>query len=261
MEGSLSRPRPYIWGRGLVRGGLELEAGALVEAEEEVHVVDCGAGAAFEEVVDSGCDEEFVADALQMDEAFVGAGHVLEVGAAVDEVGEVVVVVRLVVEFVEGLYVNVAVEIDGGEDAARESSAHGDEVDRRVERFLHGPESACYLRHMSVGEGLVDLDVVVEPGIVVSGRGCMTLGGSTGDGCDVDGGVEKEVACQRKQGEFDDRGEASGVGHEACAADHGLTVEFGKTVDPFAAIVEAKVGREIDHTYPVGYGVAGEERR
>ncbi len=63
----------------LLAGIFQTEAGGLVDAEHEVHVLHGLTDGTFQEVVDTGGDKQLVVEGIDVDETFVGIHHLLEV--------------------------------------------------------------------------------------------------------------------------------------------------------------------------------------
>lgn len=94
------------------------QTGCLLQAEEEVHGVDCIAGASFEEIVDNGCDEEFAVNLIEMDYTLVGVDHVFQVRNLGGYESEIVVSVIFIVYLYYFRKVERTVEIADSHDSA-----------------------------------------------------------------------------------------------------------------------------------------------
>ena len=79
--------------------GFEHETYALLQAEEQVHVMHSHCGGAFHEIVDSHRYHELLAYLLKIDYGLVGAEHFGDAGGGVGEECETVVVVVILIEF------------------------------------------------------------------------------------------------------------------------------------------------------------------
>ena len=66
----------------------QAEAGRLVDAEHEVHVLNSLAYGTLQQIVDAGGDEQFVAVFLYIDKRLVGVHHLLQVDGLVAVVGK-----------------------------------------------------------------------------------------------------------------------------------------------------------------------------
>ena len=100
----------------------------FLQIEQQVHVVHGLSAGTFQQVVDAGDDEQLVAMFFQVEKAFVGVDHLLQVDVLVHHVGKRVAFVVLRVDTVQLLDAALVLDDDGREDAPRESAPVGDEV-------------------------------------------------------------------------------------------------------------------------------------
>ena len=148
-----------------------MEACGLGKAEHKVHILHCLAGSAFQQVVYHGTDNEAGAVFLYLQEAFVCARDLLQVHGTRGHEGEGRIGIVVFVETACGRFVERALRVDGGEDAAREVAAQGDEVDFRCVSGLEAGEGAADFGEVLVGEDLVGGDVAGTSTEVGGGAG------------------------------------------------------------------------------------------
>ena len=86
------------WGFWLLeRTCLKFKTRFLINAEHEVHVLDCLTDSAFEEVIDTRSDEELAVDLLTVDESLIGVDHLLEVEGLIDIMGKGGILVEVLI--------------------------------------------------------------------------------------------------------------------------------------------------------------------
>ena len=118
--------------------------------------MDGRACCSFEKIVDYGGDYEFVADFVEVDDAFVGVDHVFEVDRAVAYKGEVMVAVKLVEKMARLAEFERRVHIDDRHYTACKRATHRYEVDLLVESVLNLGEGLTDIVKMMMGQTLVD---------------------------------------------------------------------------------------------------------
>ena len=99
--------------------------------------MDSLSAGAFQEVINAGNDKQFVAMLLQMDEALVGVYHLLQVDILLHDVGKGIFGVIFFIHADDFFQGHFGLHHNGGEDAAREVAAVGDEVNVRIKAVLH----------------------------------------------------------------------------------------------------------------------------
>ncbi len=97
--------------------------------------MDSLSAGAFQEVINAGNDKQFVAMLLQMDEALVGVYHLLQVDILLHDVGKGIFGVIFFIHADDFFQGHFGLHHNGGEDAAREVAAVGDEVNVRIKLF------------------------------------------------------------------------------------------------------------------------------
>ena len=90
----------------------------------------------FQEVVDAGGDEQLAAVLLDVDERLVGVHNLLEVDGLVAVVGEGGIAIEVLVGLDDVLYWGRGLDNGCAEDASREVTTIGDEVDVGIEIAL-----------------------------------------------------------------------------------------------------------------------------
>ena len=214
----------------------------------------------LEEVVDDGGYDELVVEAVDMDEAFVGAGDLLEVERSIDIMGECGIAIEVAVEL---RYVDIGgcgIELHnlGTEYATREVAPVGYEVERGGERRLKLGDGLSYLVQMLVGEYLVYAQVVGTPR-EVCGRSWLLSGtGRARDGVDADIVGEQSCLGKRQESELDGCGEASGVG-QMVGTDDVVAMYLGQAIHEVVVGSDAEVLCEVDNLYMRWYGMLGKE--
>lgn len=131
--------------------------------------MDSLSAGAFQEVINAGNDKQFVAMLLQMDEALVGVYHLLQVDILLHDVGKGIFGVIFFIHADDFFQGHFGLHHNGGEDAAREVAAVGDEVNVRIKAVLQLFERLLDFGHMLVLESFVDAHVVVAPAEVARG--------------------------------------------------------------------------------------------
>ena len=107
---------------------LQLQAYALMQSEEQIHVMYGLSRRTFDKVVDNRCYEQLAVNLFKVQYALVGVDHVFQVGSLVGDKRKVMVGIIVFIQSFELLYVDRAVKIYDGHYAAGEASAHGYEV-------------------------------------------------------------------------------------------------------------------------------------
>ena len=115
----------------------------------------------FQQIVDAGHYQKFVAVFLQMDEALVGVHHLFQVDVLFHDVSERIFRIVFFVHFDNLFQLYLCLYHEGGEDAAREITAIRNEINLRIKAVLQLLERLLDFRHMLVGKRLVDAEVVV----------------------------------------------------------------------------------------------------
>lgn len=144
--------------------------------------MDSLSAGAFQEVINAGNDKQFVAMLLQMDEALVGVYHLLQVDILLHDVGKGIFGVIFFIHADDFFQGHFGLHHNGGEDAAREVAAVGDEVNVRIKAVLQLFERLLDFGHMLVLESFVDAHVVVAPAEVARGARFHTGAGTSGNG-------------------------------------------------------------------------------
>ena len=98
--------------------------------------MDSLSAGAFQEVINAGNDKQFVAMLLQMDEALVGVYHLLQVDILLHDVGKGIFGVIFFIHADDFFQGHFGLHHNGGEDAAREVAAVGDEVNAIAPGFF-----------------------------------------------------------------------------------------------------------------------------
>ena len=123
----------------LESGGFQFQSGGLVDAEHDVHVLHSLSDGSLEQVVNADGDEQFVAVLVAVDEGLVGVDDLLQVDGLVGVVGEGRLGIERLVRRHDVVDAGVGFHHLGGEDAAGEVAAVGDEVYLGIEVSLHLP--------------------------------------------------------------------------------------------------------------------------
>ena len=144
--------------------------------------MDSLSAGAFQEVINAGNDKQFVAMLLQMDEALVGVYHLLQVDILLHDVGKGIFGVIFFIHADDFFQGHFGLHHNGGEDAAREVAAVGDEVNVRIKAVLQLFERLLDFGHMLVLESFVDAHVVVAPAEVARGTRFHSGTRTSGDG-------------------------------------------------------------------------------
>ncbi len=198
-----------------------------------------------------------------MDERLIGVDHLFQVERLVDVVGERRIAVERLVALDDGVETGVGVHHLSGEDAAREVTAVGNEVEAAAERTLHLREALANLGHMLMAESLVDAHVVVAPREMGRRTGLDAGAGRPRDGVDADVALEQSHLGGGQQSELDAGGEAAGIGHMLRLGD-AAAVDFGQAIDEVVVLGrrmlrghhlvgrQTEVLRQVDDLHPFG---------
>ena len=122
-----------------------------------------GANCAFQQIVDSRCDEDFAVDFINVNQAFVGVHHIFEVDFLVGHESERVRSVIFLVSALHIFQLGIAAQVERGEDAAREATTHRNEVEFAIKTWLEQRERLADFEQMLMLERLVDAHIVVTP--------------------------------------------------------------------------------------------------
>ena len=98
-----------------------------------------------------------------MDKRLVGVHHLLHVYCLIDIVGEAGVLIESLVALYYLFKRLVGLYHLGGENATGEIAAIGNEVDVGIQLALNLAKALLYLRHMLVGESLIDAHIAHAP--------------------------------------------------------------------------------------------------
>ena len=221
--------------------------------------MDSLSAGAFQEVINAGNDKQFVAMLLQMDEALVGVYHLLQVDILLHDVGKGIFGVIFFIHADDFFQGHFGLHHNGGEDAAREVAAVGDEVNVRIKAVLQLFERLLDFGHMLVLESFVDAHVVVAPAEVARGARFHTGAGTSGNGVHHDIIVQHQMFGERQQAQLYAGGKAARIGYVLRFAG-GTAVQLRQAVD------EVVLGRgyavvhgEVDDSQFLGHVVAFEE--
>ena len=144
--------------------------------------MDSLSAGAFQEVIDAGNDKQFVAVLLQMDEATCWCLPLASGRYSSPRCGKGIFGVIFFVHADDFFQGHFGLHHNGGEDAAREVAAVGDEVNVRIKAVLQLFERLLDFGHMLVLESFVDTHVVVAPAEVARGARFHTGAGTSGNG-------------------------------------------------------------------------------
>ena len=149
---------------GLECRGLECEAGTLVKAEHEVHILHCLTGSALEEIVDYADDKQLIALFYELYERFVGIDDLLEVYCARMHESEGCAGIEVVVKRTHFVLAH-ARKFYGccHEDSSGEIASHGYETQFGIACRLESGQRHAYFFEMLVRERLVDRQIIVSP--------------------------------------------------------------------------------------------------
>ena len=117
----------------------------------------------FQQVVDTGDNQQLVAMFFQMDEALVGIYHLFQVYILVYYMGKRIFRIVFFIHLDDFFQSNFGLYHNCGEDATREITAVRDEIDFGVETVLQLFQRLLDFGNMLVCERLVYTDVVVTP--------------------------------------------------------------------------------------------------
>lgn len=221
--------------------------------------MDSLSAGAFQEVINAGNDKQFVAMLLQMDEALVGVYHLLQVDILLHDVGKGIFGVIFFIHADDFFQGHFGLHHNGGEDAAREVAAVGDEVNVRIKAVLQLFERLLDFGHMLVLESFVDAHVVVAPAEVARGARFHTGAGTSGNGVHHDIIVQHQMFGERQQAQLYAGGKAARIGYVLRFAG-GTAVQLRQAVDEVVfGRGYAVVHGEVDDSQFLGHVVAFEE--
>ena len=213
----------------------------------------------LQQVVDAGNDEQLVAVLLQVDEALVGVHHLLQVDVLLHDVGKGIFGIVFFVHVDDFFQSHFGLYYNGGEDAAREVAAVGDEVDVRVETVLQLFERLLDFGHMLVLKSFIYAHVVVTPTEVARGTRFHSGTRTSGDGVHHDVIVQHQMFGKRQQAQLYAGGEAARIGY-MLGFTSGTAVQLRQAVDEVVfGRGYAVVHGEIDDSQFLGHVVAFEE--
>ena len=158
-----------------------MQTDGLLQAKQQVHIMYGLSARTLQQVVDHGDDQQFIVDALQVDQALIGIHHLLQIRILVGNEGKVMVIIILLVDACDFAQVDLAIQIHRSEDASREVAAHRDEIHLALEAILQLAQALVDLGQVLMLEWLIDRDVVVAPAEMRGSRRLHTRSGRTRD--------------------------------------------------------------------------------
>ena len=113
-----------------------MQTDGLLQAKQQVHIMYGLSARAFQQVVDHRDDQQFVVDTLQVDQAFIGIHHLLQVRVLIGDEGKVMVIIILLIDTGDLAQVDLAIQVHRGKDTPREVASHRDEIHPALEAVL-----------------------------------------------------------------------------------------------------------------------------
>ena len=95
-----------------------MQTDGLLQAKQQVHIMHSLSTRTLQQVVDHGDDQQFIVDALQVDQALIGIHHLLQIRILIGNESEVVVIIILLIDTCDLAEVNLAIQIHRGKDTS-----------------------------------------------------------------------------------------------------------------------------------------------